>query len=96
MADQTVVIEFECDLDELEPLFALEDALEQALSNSGFGEYDGNEIATDGSHGRLFLYGPNADSLLTSIQPVIRSTTFIRNATAVLQYDLGEERRVSL
>src|SRR5688572_4211671 len=55
----------------LDALFALEDELVALLEGTNLGELDGNEIAIDGSDGRIYLYGPDADALFAAIEPVL-------------------------
>lgn len=55
-------------------VFALEDSLETAIAKAGVGEYDGNEIAVDGSEAILYAYGPDADALWNVIRPIVEST----------------------
>jgi hypothetical protein len=70
----------------LDPLFALEDELTDALEGSEAGELDGHEIAVDGSDGFLFLFGPDADALFELIEPVLRKSAVTHHADAVLRY----------
>ena len=84
--EQAVVIHFQYGSTDLKRLFALEERLESALSGSAIGEYDGNEIATDGSDGFLYLYGPDADRLFDAIEPVLRATPFMRGAQVTKRY----------
>ncbi len=71
---------------DLTRLFALEDELEKAIENSGTGEYDGNEIAVDGSEGCLYLYGPDADSLFSVVKPILEKTPFTNGAHVTKRY----------
>ena len=71
---------------DLEPLFALEQELESAIVAAGVGEYDGNEVAVDGSDGTLYMYGPNADALLAVVKPALESCPFMKGAVVRLRY----------
>jgi len=71
---------------DLSRLFQLERRLESAIAEGGVGEYDGNEIATDGSDGFLYMYGPDADALFKVVKPILLDTTFTRGAKAKLRY----------
>lgn len=76
----------------LDPLFALEEELEEVLEGTGAGELDGHEIAVDGSDGLLFLYGPDADALFAAIEPVLRKSAVMLGADATLRYgEPGED-----
>ena len=70
----------------LDPLFALEDELNEALEGTEAGELDGHEIAVDGSDGFLFLYGPDADALFAAIEPILRKSPLMPGADATLRY----------
>jgi hypothetical protein len=67
-------------------LFTVEDALIKALSNHKVGEYDGNEVAADGSDGILYLYGPDADKLYAVIEPIIRASIILKEPKTELRY----------
>ena len=53
-------------------VFALEDELEPAIADAGVGEYDGNDIAVDGSEAILYAYGPDADALWDVMSPIVQ------------------------
>src|SRR5512143_2371963 len=63
MSEQAVIVEFQYGSTDLGPLFALEDELIAAIEAAEVGDYDGNEVATDGSDGSLYMYGPDAVKL---------------------------------
>jgi hypothetical protein len=71
---------------DLTPLFALEKQLEAAINAAKVGELDGNEVATDGSDGFLYMYGPDADRLFEIIRPVLEACSFMRGARITLRY----------
>ncbi len=77
-----VTIHFQYGSTNLSELYALEDRLEQIISATGTGELDGHEIATDGSNGFLYLYGPNADALVEAIRPILEGCQFMGGAEA--------------
>jgi hypothetical protein len=89
--DHAVIVHFEYGSTDLSRLFALEEQLERCIDEAGVGEFDGNEIATDGSDGSLFMYGPDADALFASIRPVLTSTDFMNGARVVLRYGPPED-----
>lgn len=86
MTEHAVIIAFRYGSTNLDRLFELEEQLELALSEAGVGEYDGNEIAVDGSDGTLFMYGPDADRLLQVIEPVVRPCPFMKGAHVRRRY----------
>src|SRR5262245_14471995 len=84
----------------LDPLFALESQLEAAITAARVGEYDGNEVAVDGSDGTLYMYGPDADKLFDVVRPVLEACNYMRGAVVKLRYgppaDGVREREVQL
>jgi hypothetical protein len=71
---------------DLQPLFALERQLEEAIAAARAGEYDGNEVAVDGSDGTLYMYGPDADKLFAAVRPALEACSFMQGAVAKLRY----------
>ena len=86
MSEQAVIVKFDYGSTDLDALFELEDQLEEVLQGENVGEYDGHEIAVDGSDGLLFMYGPNADALFEKVKPTLLECTAIKNAVATLRY----------
>jgi hypothetical protein len=84
--DHAVIVHFDYGSTDLTPLSALEEQLEEAINGAGVGEFDGNEVAVDGSDGSLYMYGPNADRLFETVRPVLERSTAIRNAVATVRY----------
>ena len=89
--EQAVIIKFDYGTTDLSELFALEDAIESVLLESSVGEYDGHEIAVDGSDGLLFLYGPNADDLFNQVKGTLITNEHISNVQATLRYGPPED-----
>ena len=85
-AEQAVIVHFHYGSTDLRRLFVLEDKLESAIKRSQVGEYDGNEVATDGSDGFLYMYGPSADRLFEVVIPVLKTADFMRGADVVRRY----------
>jgi hypothetical protein len=71
---------------DLDPLFALESQLEAAINAARVGEYDGNEVAVDGSDGTLYMYGPDADKLFLVVRPLLEACSFMKGAVVKLRY----------
>lgn len=95
--DQALIVSFDYGSTDLGPLFALEEELEQAVADAGVGEFDGNEIAVDGTDGLFFLYGPSADALFAAVRPALTDADCIRQVVATLRYgpaEAGVEERV--
>jgi hypothetical protein len=84
--DHAVIVHFDYGSTDLQPLFELEKRLEAAIAQAGAGELDGNEVATDGSDGYLYMYGPDADALFRSIRPLLEACPFMRGARVRVRY----------
>ncbi len=84
--EQAVIISFQYEMEELDPLHELEDKLRTLLTGKNIGELDGHEIAMDGTDGFLYLYGPNAEVLFKAIKPTLESTSFMIGASARLRF----------
>jgi len=89
--EHAVIVHFNYGSTDLGPLFALERKLEQVIFLAKAGEYDGNEIATDGSDGYLYMYGPDADQLFEIVKPELESSSFMRGATVTRRYGPPED-----
>jgi hypothetical protein len=89
--EQAVIVSFRYGQGSLDPLTALEDRLEQAIERAPVGEYDGNEVAVDGSGGTLYMYGPSADKLFEVVRPILEKTPFMTGATACLRHGPPED-----
>jgi len=85
-SEQAVVIHFHYGSRDLTKLFELENKLEAVVAKARVGEYDGHEVAIDGSDGFLYLYGPDADKLFQVIRPTLEKASFIRGAEVVKRY----------
>ncbi|HEX7862875.1 MAG TPA: hypothetical protein VF773_21260 [Verrucomicrobiae bacterium] len=100
MSEHAVIVRFDYRQTDLSPLFELEDQLIAAIESADAGEFDGNEVATDGSDGTLNMYGPDADRLFEAVRPVLAAATCIRNAVATIRYgppeDGVKEREVAI
>ena len=98
--DQAVIVYFTYGSTDLSNLFKLEDELEKAIRVAAVGEYDGNEIAVDGSDGHLYMYGPNADKLFEIVLPILETTEFMDGAIVRVRYgppaDGVQEREIRI
>jgi hypothetical protein len=83
---QAVIVHFEYGMPDWNPFLQFEKVLEFKINTSGAGDYDGNELAADGSDGILYMYGPDADKLFAAAKPVLLSTTLLKNVTVTLRY----------
>ena len=85
--EQAVIVKFDyMGSTDLTLLFELEGKLEAAIGAANVGEFDGNEVATDGSDGILYMYGADADRLFEVIRPVLEACSFMRGARVTLRY----------
>jgi hypothetical protein len=84
--EHAVLVHFDYGSTDLSRLFALEDRLEAAIAAAGAGELDGNEVAVDGSHGTLFMYGPDADALFAAVRTTLEGADFMKGARVRLRY----------
>ena len=91
MSEHAVIVHFNNGSTDLDALFKLEEQLEEALASNDVGEYDGNEVAVDGSEGTLYMYGPDADKLFFVIKPILESTPYMCGATVRLRYGPPED-----
>ncbi len=86
VADHAVIVHFNYGSTDLSRLFELEGKLEAAITAAKAGEYDGNEIAVDGSDGTLYMYGPDADRLFQVVEPILKITPFMSGAKVTVRY----------
>ena len=84
--EHAVIVSFTYGSTDLSSLFALEEQLEEVIVKTGVGEYDGNEVATDGGDGILYMYGPNADALFAAVRPTLEAMEFMKKAHVKLRY----------
>jgi hypothetical protein len=84
--EQAVMVHFEYGSVDWAPFFAFEETLRERVDSSGAGDYDGNELATSGKDGYLYMYGPNADKLYALAEPLLKSCALLKNATVTLVY----------
>ena len=98
MENHLVRVEFSFEGTDLDPLFELEDQLEEAIQKAGVGELDGDEVGQGVAV--IFMYGPDADALLHAILPVLRASELVRDGFVLKQYGPPEdgvvEERVEL
>ncbi|MEZ4651558.1 MAG: hypothetical protein R3E97_22720 [Candidatus Eisenbacteria bacterium] len=89
--EHAVIVQFAYGSTDLSRLFALEGRIEAAIAEAGAGEFDGNEVAADGSDGTLYMYGPDADTLFAAVRLTLESTDFMHGARALLRYGPPED-----
>jgi len=84
--EHEVMVHFSYGSTNLQHMYALEDQLRHAISDARVGEYDGHEIAEDGSDGFFYMYGPDAEVLYRVIGPILEESSFMRGATVTLWF----------
>jgi hypothetical protein len=84
--EQAVIVQFHYGLSDLGPLHDLEDKLSAAIKSARVGEFDGDEVATDGSNGRLYMYGPSADAIFEAVGPILKAADFMKGAEVRRRY----------
>jgi hypothetical protein len=89
--EHAIIVHFQYGSTDLTRLFALEDKLIEAISSAKAGEFDGNEIAADGSDGYLYMYGPDADRLFDVVLPILKSADFMKGAAVTRRYGRIQE-----
>ena len=96
-----LIVEFDYGTTDLGPMHALEDRLTDAIKAADVGEFDGHEIALDGSDGYFYMYGPDADRLADVVLPLLRENDFCKGARVTLRYgsvfdDDAQEKEITL
>jgi hypothetical protein len=86
VTEHAVIVHFQYGSTDLSRIFALEEQIEQAIAEAGVGEFDGNELATDGSDGFLYMYGPDADALFGAVRLRLEAADFLQGARVKLRY----------
>ena len=88
---QEVEVHFEYGSTNFQHVYALGDQIQIAVNEAKAGEYDGHALPADGSEGRYFVYGPDAEAIYKAIAPVLEKSPLMRGATVTLHY--GPNRR---
>lgn len=86
MPEHAVIIHFQYGSRDLSRLFELEDKIEDVVAKAKVGEYDGHEIAMDGSDGFFYLYGPDADKLFQAVEATLQQSKFMQGAEVNKRY----------
>jgi hypothetical protein len=84
--EQAVIVQFDYGSKDWSNFFAFEKQLEPAITKSGVGDYDSNELATDGSDGYMYFYGPDADKLFAVVKGELLNATFMKNIRVTIRY----------
>jgi hypothetical protein len=92
--EQAVIVHFDYGSTNWSPFFVFDKQLDVAIAKSGTGEYDGNELAEDGSDGYLYFYGPDADKLFAAVRAELAKAPFLKNIRVTLRYGSVDDPKV--
>jgi hypothetical protein len=84
--EHSVIVHFFYGSTNLQHVYALEDLLRIAISEAAAGEYDGHEVAEDGSDGFYYMYGPDEKVLYRVISPLLVASSFMHGARVTLRF----------
>jgi len=70
--------------DERERIHKFSDQLESAIESADAGEFDGDEFGEGVC--TLYMYGPDADALLSAVDPLVKASPFAKGAKGVKRY----------
>jgi hypothetical protein len=70
--------------DVLDQLITLENELAEVIALARVGEFDGNEIGQDEL--KLYMYGPDAEKLFSTVESVLRRASLTRSAIATVRH----------
>ncbi len=85
-SEQEVEVHFAYGSTNFQHVYAFGDQLENAIAESKVGEYDGHAIPADGSDGRYFIFGPDAEAIYKVIAPILEASPLMRGATVTLHF----------
>jgi hypothetical protein len=85
-SQQEVEVHFAYGSTNFQFVYALGDQIQLAVSEAKVGEYDGHELPADGSEGRYFAFGPDAEAIFRVILPVLEASPIMRGATVTLWF----------
>lgn len=83
---QEVEVHFAYGSTNFQYVYSLGDEIQLAIAEAKVGEYDGHAIPADGSEGRYFVKGPDAEAIFKVIAPVLAASPLMRGATVTLRY----------
>ncbi len=93
MSEHAVIITVRGDPLDFDALELLEEALEESLSASGVGEFDGVSRAVDGTNMAYFTYGSDGDRLYSLIRPFFVDHPAVPNAEVYIRYGAVDDTR---
>lgn len=84
--NHSVLIHFFNESQENDELYTVGMRLSKFIEEHRLGVYDFHEVAMNGTHGTLFMYGTDAEKLFKGVLPILRIPAFLKGATAVLRF----------
>ncbi len=85
-SEQEVEVHFAYGSTNFQYAYALGDKIRLAIAEAKVGEYDGHALPADGSEGRFFVNGPDAEAIFKVIAPVLEASPLMRGATVTLRF----------
>jgi hypothetical protein len=85
-SQQEVEVHFAYGSTNFQYVYALGDKIQLAIAEAKVGEYDGHALPADGSEGRYFVIGPDAEAIFKAIAPVLEASPLMRGATVTLRF----------
>jgi hypothetical protein len=85
-SEQEVEVHFAYGSTNFQHLYSLGDRIQLAVTEAKVGEYNGHALPADGSEGRYFLIGPDAEAIFKAITPVLEASALMRGATVTLHF----------
>ena len=89
-----VIIQFGS-FDGLDEIHKLDEMLYNEIPEQ-IGRHDGHEVAMDDSHGTIFTYGENAETLFKTMQPILNRFDFLNGASVYLEFKVGKKEPIEI
>ncbi len=83
---QALIVNFKQQTNNSDAFYELIDELYAAFERKEPYEYDGHDIAIDGSEGNFYFYGPDAGKLLILASPILLKYKFMAGAECLRRY----------
>jgi hypothetical protein len=85
-SQQEVEVHFAYGSTNFQYVYSLGDKIQLAIAEARVGEYDGHALPADGSEGRYFVIGPDAEAIFKVIAPVLEASPLMRGAIVTLRF----------
>jgi hypothetical protein len=82
------------DIAEREAVYAIENDIGDAVARERVGEYDGHEFG--GGYARLYIYGPNAETLAAIAVPIVQRRRLAAGSYGVKRYGTPGSREIRI